>query len=202
MVTVQVGTYVSGPIVQMLCDFNTQVKKKRQQPIARFRVVVTGQNPTDSLRVVRTRRKIGADKKNIARTNQRRQPGCDVVRLEIRNHSEKSDDPRRISLLQPIQHGGQIVCRGQIAQQRVARRSLNGAPSLFRGSQDKPQAHIARRVSKLPSLFRQQCQQPRFLLSAPTPQPDHPHAAIRKKSASRRVAAIINGGAIRIGPGR
>jgi len=27
VVTVQVGTYVSGPIVQMLCDFNTQVKK-------------------------------------------------------------------------------------------------------------------------------------------------------------------------------
>jgi len=27
VVTVQVGSYVSGPIVQMLCDFNTQVKK-------------------------------------------------------------------------------------------------------------------------------------------------------------------------------
>jgi HlyD family secretion protein len=27
VVTVQVGTYVSGPIVQMLCDFNTKVKK-------------------------------------------------------------------------------------------------------------------------------------------------------------------------------
>jgi HlyD family secretion protein len=27
VVTVQVGTYVSGPIVQMRCDFNTQVKK-------------------------------------------------------------------------------------------------------------------------------------------------------------------------------
>src|ERR1700720_4448622 len=27
VVTVQVGSYVSGPITQMLCDFNTQVKK-------------------------------------------------------------------------------------------------------------------------------------------------------------------------------
>ena len=27
VVTVQVGSYVSGPIVQMLCDFNTEVKK-------------------------------------------------------------------------------------------------------------------------------------------------------------------------------
>ncbi len=27
VVTVQVGTYVSGPIVKMVCDFNTEVKK-------------------------------------------------------------------------------------------------------------------------------------------------------------------------------
>ena len=27
VVTVQVGTYVSGPIVKLYCDFNTEVKK-------------------------------------------------------------------------------------------------------------------------------------------------------------------------------
>ena len=131
---------------------DAQIMQEGQQPVAGLRVVVAGQNLLNSRGVVGTGGQIGAEKQEIAGTQQRGQPRHDDFRFKIGNHAEESDHMNGGRVFLMAKYFGQIICAGEVADQRMAAYSRNGALGGAGGCQDESQADVAGRVGYFPPL--------------------------------------------------
>src|SRR5690349_9563277 len=74
--------------------FNADIEQERHQPVTRQIIVVLRQYPVHAGGIIGTRGEIGTEEQKVPLPNQRRELWQDLLRFEIGNHAEESDQAR------------------------------------------------------------------------------------------------------------
>ncbi len=155
------GGVFDGEARRAVGAFDAEIEQEGKEPFAREFVVIERKHALDARGIIGSGGEIGAEEERIRRAQQRGEPGQDDFRFEVRNHAEKGDEPRGLGMDGRREDFGQILRRGEVADERMAIQRRQRGQDRGAGRQHHCDAHVGGRIGNLLAGLTEQLQQPR-----------------------------------------